>query len=55
VEKIKVLLVANQRTLLGFNRWAKVPNLGLSSIAANLNKDICEVKIIDLVIAKNPD
>lgn len=55
MEKIKVLLVANQRTLLGFNRWAKVPNLGLSSIAANLNKDICEVKIIDLVIAKNPD
>lgn len=55
MEKIKVLLVANQRTLLGFNRWAKVPNLGLSSIAANLNKDICEVKIIDLVVAKNPD
>ncbi|HPN37679.1 MAG TPA: radical SAM protein [Melioribacteraceae bacterium] len=55
MNKLKVLLVANQRTLLGFNRWAKVPNLGLSSIAANLNKDICEVKIIDLVIAKNPD
>ncbi len=55
MKKINVLLVANQRTLLGFNRWAKVPNLGLSSIAANLNKEICEVKIIDLVIANDPD
>jgi hypothetical protein len=44
--KNKSFIVANQRTILGFNRWAKVPNLGLSSIAANLNKDICEVKII---------
>ncbi len=55
MNKLKILLVANQRTLLGFNRLAKIPNLGLNSIAANLNKEICDVKIIDLVIAKNPD
>ncbi|MFH0733741.1 MAG: radical SAM protein [bacterium] len=55
MKKLKILLVANQRTLLGFNRLAKIPNLGLNSIAGNLNKEICEVKIIDLVIAKNPD
>jgi len=55
MEKINVLLVANQRNLMGFDRMAKIPNLGLSSIAGNMNKEVCEVKIIDLIIADDPD
>ncbi len=52
---MRVLLVANPRTNMGFDIFMRIPNLGLCSIAANLDKELCDVKIIDLVLAgKNP-
>lgn len=49
-KKIKALLVANAKTDLGFARAAKLPNLGLCSIAAHTDKNICDVKVLDLVV-----
>ena len=52
---MKVLLVANPMTVMGFDRMVRLPNLGLNSIAANIDKRMFEVKIVDLVLAgKNP-
>lgn len=52
---MKALLVGNPRTVKGFNRMTKVPSLNLASLAANVNKDECEVKIADLVLHdRNP-
>ncbi len=52
---IRVLLVANPKTIMGFDRVTRLPNLGLCSIAANLDRDICDVKVVDLVLAgRNP-
>ncbi len=50
---LKILLVASSKTTMGFNLAAKLPNLGLSSIAANSDRNICEIKILDLVLVKN--
>jgi radical SAM superfamily enzyme YgiQ (UPF0313 family) len=33
----------------------RLPNLGLSSIAANLDRNLCDIKIVDLIVAgRNP-
>ncbi len=54
-QKIPVLLVASPKTDLGFNRAVRVPHLGLNSIAANLDRSICDVRVLDLVAAgRNP-
>jgi len=47
---VKVLLVGNPRTVKGFNRLTKIPSLNLASIAANIDENICEVKVADLVV-----
>ena len=46
---MKVLLVGNPRTVMGFNRLTKIPSLNLASLAANVDEGLCEVKIADLV------
>ena len=52
---MRVLLVGNPRTVMGFNRLTKIPSLNLASIAANLDDGLVEVKIADLVIKdRNP-
>lgn len=50
---MKVLLVGNPRTVMGFNRLTKIPSLNLASLAANMDESICEVKIADLVVKDN--
>jgi radical SAM superfamily enzyme YgiQ (UPF0313 family) len=35
---------------MGFNRLTKIPSLNLASLAANVDKNLCEVKIADLVV-----
>lgn len=35
---------------MGFNRLTKIPSLNLASLAANVDKNLCEVRIADLVI-----
>ncbi len=47
---MKVLLVGNPRTVMGFNRLTKIPSLNLASLAANIDSTICEVKVADLVV-----
>ncbi|MBD3351316.1 MAG: radical SAM protein, partial [Candidatus Lokiarchaeota archaeon] len=39
-------------TFMGFSLAARLPNLGLVSIAANRNKDECEVGVADLIIRR---
>ncbi|MCD4682822.1 MAG: B12-binding domain-containing radical SAM protein [Bacteroidales bacterium] len=53
---MKVLLVGNPRTVMGFNRLTKIPSLNLASLAANVDDGLCEIKIADLVVKdKNPE
>jgi anaerobic magnesium-protoporphyrin IX monomethyl ester cyclase len=50
--KLRALLVASPRTDLGFDRVMELPNLGLCSIAANVDPAVCEVKVLDLVAVR---
>ncbi len=50
---MRVLLVASHKVLVGFDRMTRLPNGGLSSIAANVNPEVAEVKIIDLVLQRH--
>ncbi len=53
---MKILLVANNSVCFGFDMLFRVPNLGLCSIAANVDRAANEVKIIDLVASgKKPE
>lgn len=47
---MKVLLVGNPRTVMGFNRLTKLPSLNLASLAANIEEGLAEVKIADMVL-----
>jgi len=47
---VRVLLVGNPKTVMGFNRLTKIPSLNLASLAANIDENICEVKVADLVV-----
>ena len=48
---MRILLVGSPKKNIGFDRIARLPNIGLSSIASNLDKSICDVKIVDLLVA----
>ena len=49
---INCLLVASSK-VIGYGTFLMtLPNGGLSSIAANVNRDICDVKILDLVAVR---
>ncbi len=50
---IKALLVASSK-VIGYGTFlTTLPNGGLSSIAANVNREICDVKILDLVTVQH--
>jgi len=52
---VKVLLVGNPRTVMGFNRLTKLPSLNLASLAANVDEGVAEIKVADLVLKdRNP-
>jgi radical SAM superfamily enzyme YgiQ (UPF0313 family) len=52
---MRVLLAANHNTLFEFHRLIRFPHLGIASIAANLDKETCDVKVVDLILAgRNP-
>jgi len=52
---MRILLVGNPRTVMGFNRLTKIPSLNLASLAANIDDGLAEVKIADLVVKdRNP-
>ena len=50
---MKVLFVSSPVALPGIENMAKLPNLGLASIAGNLDKRDYEVRIIDLVACRS--
>ncbi len=50
---MRILLLSSPKTIIGFDRVTKLPNLGLNSIAANISGENNYVKILDLVLAKN--
>ena len=50
---MRILLIGSPKTILGFDRLTKLPNLGLNSIASNILNDDIDVKILDLVLIKN--
>ncbi|MCX6158544.1 MAG: radical SAM protein [Ignavibacteriae bacterium] len=53
---MKILLVANNGVCFGIDAMFRVPNLGLCSVAANIDRSINEVKVVDLVAAgRNPE
>ena len=52
---MKILLVGSSQTVWGFDTRIRLPNLGLASLAGNIDKNIAEVRIADMVIAgRNP-
>ncbi len=52
---MNVLLVANPKNYSGMDMFIRVPNLGLCSIAGNIDKGLANVYIIDLLVSgKNP-
>ena len=52
---MRVLLVSSPKTIIGFDRITRLPNLGLNSIAANIQNKNFDVKVLDLVLAiKDP-
>ncbi|MBN3035525.1 MAG: B12-binding domain-containing radical SAM protein [Bacteroidales bacterium] len=53
---MRVLLVGNPKTVMGFNRMTKIPSLNLASLAANVEEGICEIRVADLVVHdRNPE
>ncbi|MFA5405489.1 MAG: hypothetical protein WC358_11195, partial [Ignavibacteria bacterium] len=51
--KIKVLLAANPDTYFGVDMLFRIPNLGLCSLAANIDRNLFDVKVIDLISVRN--
>jgi len=52
---MKILLVANNGICFGFDILFRVPNLGICSIAANIDRSVNEIKVVDLIAAgRNP-
>jgi len=51
---MRALLVSAPKSVLGFDRFVRLPNLGLNSLAANVEKGLCDVKVLDLhVVNRN--
>ena len=52
-EKTRVLLLSMPDTFMGFNLAAKLPNLGLVSIAANGDPEESVIRVADLILRQN--
>ncbi|MHA1342113.1 MAG: B12-binding domain-containing radical SAM protein [Promethearchaeota archaeon] len=50
--KTRVLLLSMPDTFMGFSLAAKLPNIGLVSLAANCDSDECVVGVADLVLRR---
>jgi len=56
IDKLKkrILLLSMPNTTFGFDRMSRMPNLGLCSIAGNLDKDLIDnIAIVDLVTVRS--
>ena len=53
---MRVLLTANNGICFGFDMMFRIPNLGICSIASNVERNVNDVKVMDLVAAgRNPE
>ncbi len=53
---MKVLLVASPKNYFGVDMFFRIPNLGLCSIAGNIDKELADVYVLDLLVSgKNPE
>jgi anaerobic magnesium-protoporphyrin IX monomethyl ester cyclase len=50
---MRILLVGSPKIIMGFDRVTRLPNLGLNSIASNINNSRDRVKVLDLVLIQN--
>jgi len=50
---IRSLIFAMPDKLISFNNVTAIPNLGISSIAGNVDVSICDIKVADLVLIKH--
>ena len=48
---MKVLLVGSSQTVWGFDTGIRLPNLGLASLAGNIDQNIADVHIADMVVS----
>ena len=48
---MKILLVASSQTIWGFDTGIRLPNLGLASLAGNIDQNIAQVRIADMVVS----
>lgn len=52
---MRILLIANPKLYFGLDMFFRAPNLGLCSLASNLDKGLAEVKVLDLItVRKRP-
>lgn len=51
-KKIRILLAANPDTYFGVDMLFRLPNLGICSLAANIDRNFFDVKVIDLIGVK---
>lgn len=49
---MRILLLANPKLYFGLDMFFRAPNLGLCSLAANLDKGLAEVKVLDLITVR---
>lgn len=50
--KIRILLAANPDSYFGVDMLFRIPNLGLCSLAANVDRNLYDVKAIDLITVR---
>ncbi len=48
---MKVLLVASPKNYFGMDMYIRIPNLGLCSIAGNIDRGLADVHILDLILS----
>jgi radical SAM superfamily enzyme YgiQ (UPF0313 family) len=52
---MRILLLANPKIYFGLDMFFRAPNLGLCSLASNLDKGLADVKVLDLItVRKRP-
>lgn len=49
---MRILLLANPKLYFGLDMFFRAPNLGLCSLAANLDNGLAEVKVLDLIAVR---
>ncbi|MBN1634234.1 MAG: B12-binding domain-containing radical SAM protein [Ignavibacteria bacterium] len=49
---MRILLLANPKLYFGLDMFFRAPNLGLCSLAANLDNGLAEVKVLDLITVR---